>query len=212
MEDRYKRVASVGRDLWSLVSSRDRWPSQRWTSDVVTAEEKPKVRGSRIPMNHRTSGLQVKTRERGGREGSEETLGGQSIIRPQQQSEKRKVHSGYLIHRSTHLTAVTDLMNEVLDSVASICTRWRGGSGGWLRFSQNPRPQSLWFQSATFLLARLVEPQTRDNGVDPRLLRALPHRFLVSTLHLDHDRQTTTTKGPQGYPRIEYGHRWPEHR
>ena len=89
---------------------------------MVTAEEKPKVRGSRIPMNHRTSGLQVKTRERGGREGSEEILG-QSITRPQQESEKRKVHSGYLIHRSTHLTAVTNRMNEVLDSVTSICTR-----------------------------------------------------------------------------------------
>ena len=121
MGDRYKRAASVGRDLWSLVSSRDRWPSQRWTSDVATAGDKLKVRGSRIPMNHRTSGLQVKVREVG--KGAEKISGGQSIIRPQQESEKRKVHSGYLIHRSTHLTAVTNLMNEVLDSVTSICTR-----------------------------------------------------------------------------------------
>ena len=85
---RWEIVISVGRDLWSLVSSRDRWPSQRWTSDVATAGDKPKVRGSRIPMNHRTSGLQVKVREVG--KGAEKISGGQSIIRPQQESEKRK--------------------------------------------------------------------------------------------------------------------------
>ena len=43
--------------------------------------------------------------------------------------------------------------------------------------------------------------------------RVLPHRFLVFTLHLDHDVQPPTTKEPgQGRPRIGFGHHRSERR
>ena len=81
----------------------------------------------------------------------------------------------------------------------------------WLSIT---RPQRQPLRSAIVLLTRSVEPMGRAiTGWTPMPITAqvLPHHFLVFTLHLDHDRQASTTKGPQRYPRIEYGHQWLEH-
>ena len=41
---------------------------------------------------------------------------------------------------------------------------------------------------------------------------SVAHRFFVFTAHLGYDGRLPTKKGPgQGYPRVEYGHRWPKH-
>ena len=79
-------VASVRRDPWSLITSRGRWLSQRSTSDVATAGDKPEARGitNIDELSHQRSAGQtfLEDPRTGGREQRFRVVGRSSLLNP----------------------------------------------------------------------------------------------------------------------------------